>query len=90
MERIPRHTKEEFARRGGEIYERQVRPFVEAGNKGRIAAIDIESGAYEVADDVLAATKQLFARVPDAQPWIVKIGYPAVHRFGPRISTPAR
>lgn len=90
MSRKPLYSREEFARRGREIYERNVRSFVEAGNKGRIVAIDIESKAYEIADDVISATDRLFARIPSAQPWIVKIGYPAVHRFGPRITAPAK
>lgn len=40
----PRYSKEEFARRGDEIYESVVRPQVEAGNRGKIVAIDIETG----------------------------------------------
>ena len=36
--RQPRYSKEEFARRGDEIYESQVRAQVEDGNHGRIAA----------------------------------------------------
>ena len=32
------------------------------GNSGRIVAIDIETGQFEVADDPLAASDQLFAR----------------------------
>ena len=47
----PRYTKEEFARRGDEVYESQVRPQVEEGNQGRIVAIDIETGAFEVDDE---------------------------------------
>jgi hypothetical protein len=50
--RQPRYSKEEFARRGNEIYQSQVRPQVEEGNQGRIVAIDIETGAFEVADDL--------------------------------------
>ncbi len=84
VNRKPRYSKQEFARRGGDIYERQIRPVVEVENKGRIVAIDIDTGAYEIADDVLSATGQLFSRLPNAQPWIVRVGYPAVHRFGPR------
>ncbi len=80
----PRYPKEELARRGTEIYERQVRPQVEASNHGRIVAVDIETGAFEVADDVLTASDRLFARCPDAQPWIVRIGYPAVYRLAVR------
>ena len=88
--RQPRSSKEEFARRGNESYERQIRPQVEAGNTGKIVAIDIETGAYEVAEDLLTASDRLWARSPDAQPWFVRIGYRAVHRFGPhRLTAPA-
>jgi hypothetical protein len=83
-QRKPRYSKEEFARRGDEIYESQVRPQVEEGNHGKIVAIDIETGAFEVADEILTATDHLFERLPDAQPWIVRIGHRAVHRFGAR------
>jgi hypothetical protein len=82
--RQPRYTKDEFARRGDEIYESQVRQQVEDGNHGKIVAIDIETGAFEVADDILPATNRLFERFPDAQPWIVRIGHRAVDRFGSR------
>ena len=34
-----RYSKEEFARRGNEIYETQVRPQVEEGNHSKIVAI---------------------------------------------------
>jgi hypothetical protein len=65
-----------------------VRQQVEEGNHGRIVAIDIETGSFEVADDILPATDrlfdQLFDRLPDAQPWIVRIGHRVVHRFGSR------
>jgi len=81
--RRPRYSKEEFARRGNEIYERHIRPQVEAGNHGMIVAIDIETGANELAEDVLTASDRLLARYPDAQAWFVRIGARAVHRFGP-------
>ena len=82
--RQPRYSKEEFARRGDEIYETQVRSQVEIGNHGKIVAIDIETGTFEVADEILTATDRLFQRFPNAQPWIVRIGNRAVHRFGSR------
>lgn len=82
--RQPRYPKEEFAQRGDRIYETRIRPIVEAGNEGRIVAIDIETGSYELADDIISATNALFDRIPDAQPWIVRIGHRAVHRFGAR------
>lgn len=80
--RQPRYSKEEFARRGQAIYEQRVRPEVEEGNRGRIVAIDIETGEFKVGDDTLAASGQLLVRCPEAQPWLVRIGYKAVHRLG--------
>jgi hypothetical protein len=77
-----RYSKEEFAQRGNEIYESQVRPQVEEDNHGKIVAIDIETGAFEVAKDSLTASDQLLAQYPDAQIWFVRIGHRAVHRIG--------
>jgi hypothetical protein len=37
--RQPRYSKEEFAQRGNEIYETQIRSQVEAENHGKIVAI---------------------------------------------------
>lgn len=82
--RQPRYSKEEFARRGNKIYETQVRSQVEAGNYGKIVAIDIETGAFELADNTLTATEQLYERYPDAQPWVIRIGHRSVYRFGSR------
>jgi hypothetical protein len=82
--RQPRYSKEEFARRGDEIYERDIRPKVGSGNKGKFVAIDIETGEYEVAEDELTASNRLLARCPDAQTWLVRVGYRYVRRFGLR------
>ena len=82
--RQPRLSKEEHARRGSAIYEQQVRPQVEAGNQGKIVAIDVETGAFEVGEDTLTTSKRLLTRCPDAQIWCVRIGYRGVHRFGLR------
>jgi hypothetical protein len=82
--RQPRYSKEEFAQRGAALYESEVRAQVEAGNHGKIVAIDIETGSFELADDTIAATDQLYARVPDAQPWVIRIGHRTVYRFGSR------
>jgi hypothetical protein len=59
-----------------------VRPQVEADNDGKIVAIDIETGAFEVADTPISATDRLYEGYPDAQPWVIRIGHQAVYRFG--------
>ncbi len=82
--RQPLYSKQEFAKRGDEIYESLIRPQVEADNHGRIVAIDIETGAFVVADDTLTATDKLLEKCPNAQTWVVKIGHRAVHHFGGR------
>ncbi len=82
--RQPRYSKEEFAQRGDALYESGIRSQVEAGNHGRIVAIYIETGAFEVADTTIEATDHLYERVPDAQPWVIRIGHSSVYRFGSR------
>ncbi|KAM3097616.1 hypothetical protein ACKFKF_19515 [Phormidesmis sp. 146-12] len=82
--RQPRYSKEEFAQRGDEIYESQVRSQVEESNEGKIVAIDIETGDFEVDAREIAACDRLETRHPDAQIWIVRIGSRHVRRFGGR------
>jgi hypothetical protein len=61
-----------------------VRPQIEEGNHGKIVAIDIETGAFEVADTPMIAVDQLYQRQPGAQPWVIRVGHNAVFRFGGR------
>lgn len=79
-----RYSKEEFARRGDALYEKKVRPHLQAGDEGKFAAIDIESGEFAVDVDELKAGNKLRRRVPDAQIWVVRVGYRAAHRIGGR------
>ena len=82
--RQSRYSKEESARLGSDIYERQIRPLVEEGNKGKIVAIDIETGEYSLGENVLSAAQPLFDRNDDAQLWGVRVGHRAVHRIRAR------
>jgi len=82
--RQPRYSKEEFARRGDKIYESHVRQQVEEGNHGKIVAIDLDTGDFEIDANEIAACDRLEARHPDAQIWIVRIGSRYVRRFGGR------
>lgn len=81
----PRYSKEEHAQRGTAMYDQRVRLQVEAGNRGKVVALDVDTGDFELAEDTLVASQRLMARRPDAQIWCVRIGYPAVHRFGSRV-----
>ncbi len=79
----PLYGKEEFARRGEEIYKREIEPVVKHGDEGNFVAIDIETGRYEIDADETAASDRLLARLPNAQTWLRRIGSPYIRRFGP-------
>jgi hypothetical protein len=78
----PRYSKEEFARRGDAIYDRDIGPVVKNTDHGKFVAIDIETGAYEIDADEMTACDRLEARVPGAQVWLTRVGLGYAHRFG--------
>ncbi len=80
--RQPRHSNEEASRLGNEIYERDIRREVEANNHGKYVAIDIETGEWEMDADEIVAGDKLYARIPDAQPWMTRVGYRYIRKFG--------
>jgi hypothetical protein len=80
---------DEFARRGDEIYDDQIRPTLESANQGKYVAIDIDTGAFEIDSDDYTATERLLARLPDAQIWLTRVGDRYLHRLGSD-STPQR
>jgi hypothetical protein len=80
----PRYSKEEFAKRGDAIYEKDILPKLTLKDVGKFLAIDIETGAYEIATDEMRAGDKLLARLPEAQIWMVRVGYASTHSFGGR------
>jgi len=79
-----RYSKEEFARRGDAIYEKDILPKVATKDIGKFLAIDIETGEYEIAADEMKAGAKLRARLPEAQIWMMRIGYAFARTFGGR------
>ena len=80
-----RRPSEETARLGDEIYERNIRPLVEADHHGEVVAIDVHSGSWAIGDDVIAATDRLQMQHPDAiDVWLLRVGHRALHHFGGR------
>ena len=76
----PRYSKEEFARRGDEIYDRDIQPHVTQADEGKFVVIDIETGDYEMDRDELVAHDRLSLRHPDAQVWFRRVGSPYARR----------
>jgi len=73
---------EEFARRGDAIFERDIQPKIKGARDTDFVVIDIETGAYEIDTDELAASDRLRARVPEAQIWLRRVGSRYAYRFG--------
>ena len=79
----PRRPREEAVRLGKEIYERDIRPQVEADHFGEYVAIDVETGDWAVADTAIAAMERLRALRPKAVDVLMeRVGYRALRSFG--------
>ncbi len=79
----PSRPKEETARLGDEIYERDIRPQVEEKHFGEVVAIDVDSGSWAIGEDEIAATDRLHTQCPDAYDvWCLRVGYRALYSFG--------
>lgn len=78
----PTRTRDEIALLGKDIYERDIRPQVEADHHGQVVAIDVNSGDYAIADTASVAAKRLRAQSPDASVWLMRVGYRTLRHFG--------
>jgi hypothetical protein len=76
------YTPEEVVARGEEIYDRDIRPKVEAMNKGKFIVIDIETGEFEIDDRDVQATKRALAKRPDAVLYGVRVGDTTAYTLG--------
>ena len=76
-----RRSREETARLGKEIYERDIRHLVEADHHGEVVAIDVGSGSYALGENAIAASKGLRDQHPDAQVWLMRVGHQALYHF---------
>ena len=81
----PTRPKEEIARLGKEIYERDIQTKVEADHHGKVVAIDVDSGNWAIGDNVIAATDRLREEHPGAVNVLSeRVGYSALRHFGGR------
>jgi hypothetical protein len=75
-------SNDEIARRGQELYERDLRAVVEPEHTDRVIAIDISSGAYALGDSVLEATARLREDRPAAVSYCRRVGPRPLRSFG--------
>ena len=83
VRRLPRLSAEETARRGRDIYRRDIRHQVIDDHVGKIVTIDIESGQWALGDNDLESNQKLRATCPEAtELWAERVGYVAVGSIG--------
>ena len=75
-------SKEEFAALAKEIYYRDIRPQVIDEHRGEFLVLDVESGDYEVDEDMLLAGDRLKTRRPGGRYYGIRVGYPAAYTIG--------
>lgn len=83
--RLPTLSKEETARLGKKMYQREIRRRVDANHVGEVVAIDVDTGIWAIGHDVLEAVDGLRGQSPEAvNVWSERVGYRAMASFGGR------
>lgn len=75
-------TKDEIARRGRGIYERDIRAEVEREHDGEFLVVDVATGEYAVGEDQDEVFDHAEARNPEGLFYLLRVGRPAAHRIG--------
>src|SRR4249920_172111 len=70
-------TSKEISRRGRKLYDREISKKVERNHRGKFLVIDVETGDYELDEDMVAAGERLRERRPDSLSYLVRIGHRA-------------
>ena len=71
--------KEKLASKAREIYNRKYRRKLEATERGKVVAIEVESGEIFLGRTALEAGLKAREKYPDKIFYFIKVGYPAVH-----------
>ena len=76
------YTIDEVCDRGEQIYEEQIKPLVEPQENGKFVVIDVESGDYEIANELPDASQRLRERQPDCVGFGARIGCESAFHMG--------
>lgn len=76
-------AEQAFDKRGKKLYENVIRAQVETPeNIGKIIAINVETGEYEIGEDLVVTSGKLRAKQAHAIIWGERIGFDAVYAVG--------
>jgi hypothetical protein len=73
---------EELARLGGDIFRKRVQPTLRPEDDGKYVAIDVLSGEFEIDEDDYTAFARLRSKLPSADIWLERAGFPTTCRIG--------
>lgn len=76
------YTKEEIARQGREIYEREIRREVEGDHDGEFLVVDITSGRFLIGHSSEEAFDRAEEENPEGVFYLMRVGRKAAHRIG--------
>ena len=79
---VRKYSRDEVCDRGAAIYAAQIKDRVEPQENGKFIVIDIESGDYEIAAEMLDAEDRLLARRPAAIGYGGRVGYESAYKRG--------
>ena len=80
MDEVKYLDKDELTERGKKAY-KLLKPKLEKKFKGKVMAIEVDSGDYVIGDDELDAAVKAQKEFPNKIFVFIRIGYPAVHKF---------
>ncbi len=68
-----------LAQEGEKIYQSRLKRKLEGKHRGKIVAIDVDSGKYFMGKTVLEAVEKGRQKYPNKLFHVIRVGYPAVH-----------
>jgi len=71
--------KEAFAEKAQAIYEQRYKEHLETTVRGKVVAIEVESGEAFLGRTALEAAMKARRKFPDRLFYFMRVGYPAVH-----------
>ncbi|HET6880825.1 MAG TPA: hypothetical protein VFI31_11760, partial [Pirellulales bacterium] len=66
---------------GSEAFSRHVWPMLRPEDDGKFAAVDVQTGDYELDEDDYAAVTNLRSRRPFAEIWLERVGQPTAYHM---------
>jgi hypothetical protein len=72
------------------MYDARIRAIVEPEHVGRYLALNVDTGQYVIADGQIEALLEADRIMPTETRYLMRIGYPAIGRFGFRVGPPAK